>query len=178
MLLTMLNLLVSPLLAQYKLSAAAGYHGYRVSPPGFLLEFEYEKFYKDDFSAPLRTDITFISDPDFTAVGLDLHKGFRKYFKNGLLLEQSVGAGIITSFYKTEMFYYDQYTNGVSHGGKPVMGFMPSATLGIGYNITNKSAKSNLIWIRPKVYWDLGFRGLNMPYYAIQVGYTYNFKSK
>ena len=41
MLLMMLNLLVSPLLAQTNFNAAAGYHGYRLSPPGFLLEFEY-----------------------------------------------------------------------------------------------------------------------------------------
>jgi hypothetical protein len=129
-------------------------------------------------SSPLRADLIYAHDPDYEAVSLDIHKGFRKYFGNGLYFEQSIGAGLITTFYKTEMFYYDEYSNGIAHGGQPHFGFMPSATIGIGYNVTHNSAKSNLIWVRPKVYWNLGLRGLNMPFYALQVGYTYNFKTK
>lgn len=177
--LTTFVLLSNPMLAQYKLSAGGGYYGYNASAPGFLLEFEYEKFYKDDFSSPLRADISFILDPDFNAVAFDIHKGFRKYFSNGFILEQSVGAGIITSFYSTEyLWFYDDYGNVVFHYDKPHIGFMPSATLGVAYNMTKNSEKNNLIWLRPKVYWNLGFRGFQMPYFALQVGYTHNFKTK
>lgn len=172
-------ILSTPSFGQYKLSAGGGYYGYNVSAPGFLLEFEYEKFYKDDFSSPLRADLSFISDSDYNAVALDIHKGFRKHFSNGLILEQSIGAGLITSFYKSEYIWsYDDYTNVVFHYGKPHFGFMPSVMLGVAYNMTKNSEKDNIIWLRPKVYWNLGFRGLNMPYFALLVGYTYNFNTK
>lgn len=172
-------LLSSSVMAQKKLNGAAGFQGYGLSPTGYLLEFEYEKYFKEDVSSPLRVDLIYASSDDYEAVSLDVHKGFRKYFSNGILLEQSIGVGLITTFYNNgSIWYYDDYTNVVLHMNKPHLGFMPSATIGFGYDLTRKSAKSNLVWLRPKVYWNLGFRGLNMPYYAIQIGYTHNFKSK
>ena len=167
-----------PMMAQYKLNGSAGFQGFGLEPTGYLLEFDYEKYFRDDVSSPLRVDFIYSHDSDYEAISLDLHKGFRKYFSNGIMLEQSIGVGLITSFYKTDYFYYDEYSNVVFHGGKPHFGFMPSATVGIGYDLTKKAEKSNLIWVRPKVYWNLGFRGLNMPYYALQLGYTHNFKTK
>ena len=179
LLIAIVAILSTPSLGQYKLSGGGGYYGHDFSSPGFLLEFEYEKFYKDDFSAPLRADLSFFSDPDYNALVLDVHKGFRKHFSNGLFVEQSVGMGLITTFYKDDdIVYYDKYTNAVFHYHKAHFGLSPSVTLGIGYDLTHDSNKSNLLWIRPKVYWNLGLRPLNLPFYALQVGYTHNFKSK
>ena len=176
-LIAIITILSTPSFGQYKLNAGGGFYG-TASTPGFVLEFEYEKFYKDDFSSPLRADIAFTSSTDVNAITFDIHKGFRKYFSNGFILEQSVGAGIITSSYATEyLWYYDDYANPVFHYGKPQIGFTPSVTLGVAYDMTKNSEKSNLIWVRPKVYWNLGERGLNMPFFALQVGYTYNFKT-
>ena len=37
---------------------------------------------------------------------------------------------------------------------------MPSVTAGLGYNFSKNDEGADMIWIRPKIYWDLGFRGL------------------
>jgi hypothetical protein len=141
-------LLSTSTMAQYKLNLAAGFQGFGFEPTGYLLEFEYEKYYRDDFSAPLRADLIYAHSKDYEAVSLDIHKGFRKYFSNGLILEQAVGAGIITSFYNSDYIWsYDKYTNVVFHYNKPAIGFTRSVTLGVAYDLTKNAEKSNLIWV-------------------------------
>jgi hypothetical protein len=164
--------------AQTRISAGAGYYGENVTNQGIVLEFEIEKFHTGSFSLPLRTDLGFHSNPDYQAITLDIHKGFRKYFDSGLFLEQSLGAGVITKSYKGNYWYIDKYLRPIPHGNKAVLGFMPSATAGAGYNFSKNDEGSDLIWVRPKIYWDLGFRGLNLPYWALQIGFTHTFKTK
>ncbi len=89
--------------AQTRISAGAGYYGENVINPGFVLEFEHEKFHAESFSLPLRADLGFHSNPDYTAMTLDLHQGFRKYFESGIFLEQSVGIGVITKSFKSQL---------------------------------------------------------------------------
>jgi hypothetical protein len=90
-----------------------------------------------------------------------------------------VGVGLISkSFKEKNYWYYDTYMANIPHGNKLIWGFMPSVTVGAGYNLAAENEASRLIWIRPKVYWDLGFRGLELPYFALQVGYTHTFKTK
>jgi len=163
---------------QTRISAGAGYYGENVTHPGLVLEFEYEKFHAESFSLPLRADLGFHFNPDYTAMTLDLHKGLRKYFKSGIFFEQSVGVGIITKSFKTDYWFYDDYANAIPHGNKPVLGFMPSVTAGLGYNFSKNDEGADMIWIRPKIYWDLGFRGLHLPYWALQIGFTHTFKTK
>ena len=55
---------------------------------------------------------------------------------------------------------------------------MAQPSTGIGYNLSREKEGNDLIWLRPKVYWDLGFRGLHLPYSAVQLGYTHTFKTK
>jgi hypothetical protein len=165
--------------AQTRLNAGIGYYGENVANPGFVLEFEIEKHHSALFSLPLRGNLGYHSNPDYHAFTLDIHKGFRKYFSSGLFLEQSVGAGLITkSFKEADYWYADKYMTSIAHGNKPTWGFMPSVTVGAGYNLAAKNEASRLLWIRPKVYWDLGFRGLELPYFALQLGYTHTFKTK
>ena len=163
---------------QTRISAGAGYYGENVTHPGLFLEFEYEKFHTESFSLPLRADLGFHFNPDYTAMTLDLHKGLRKYFKSGIFFEQSVGVGIITKSFKTDYWFYDDYANAIPHGNKLVLGFMPSVTAGLGYNFSKNDEGADMIWIRPKIYWDLGFRGLHLPYWALQIGFTHTFKTK
>lgn len=56
------------------------------------------------------------------------------------------------------------------------MGMTPSVTLGVGYNLTAKKGTQNMIWIRPKIYWNLAFTSLDTPYAQVQFGFTKNFK--
>ena len=164
--------------AQSNLNAGIGYYGENMTHPGVILEFEYEHFTADGFSLPLRADLGFHHHPDYNAFTLDVHKGFRKYFKTGLFLEQSIGVGVILKSFQDEYWYIDDYMQSIPHGNHPVWGFMPSVTAGAGYNFSKNKEGSDLIWIRPKIYWDLGFRGLELPYWALQIGFTHTFKTK
>ena len=160
--------------AQTHLKAGLGYYGESVVNPGVVLEFEYEKHQSDNFSLPLRVDIGFHSTPDFNAFSIDLHKGFRKSFKSGLFIEQSIGIGMINkSFKNSNYFFSDEYFSVIAHGNMSVWGLMPSITFGAGYQLS----ESGMLWVRPKIYWDLGYRGLYVPYTAILLGYTHTFKS-
>jgi hypothetical protein len=160
-----------------RLRAGGAYFGENVLHPGLVLEFEYEKGYTPMFSLPLRTNLGYYWNRDYSAFFLDVHKGFRKYFRSGLFLEQSIGTGLILKSYGTEMWYMDEYFNSVPHGNKPVLGFMPSVTVGAGYDLSRDRDRSGLLWVRPKIYWDLGFRKLHQPYFALQLGYTHTFKT-
>lgn len=160
-----------------KLRVGGAYFGENFVRPGFVLEFEYEKIYTPVFSLPLRANLGYQVNNDYHAFFLDVHKGFRKYFRSGLFLEQSVGAGLILKSYRTEMWYNDEYFNNVPHGNKPVLGIMPSVTVGGGVDLSREKDGSGLLWIRPKIYWDLGFRQLHQPYFALQLGYTHTFKT-
>jgi hypothetical protein len=164
--------------AQSLMNAGIGYFGENGINPGVVLEFEHEKFHSDDFSLPLRADLGIYFKEDYQAFFLDIHKGFRKYFESGLFMEQSIGVGLIGKSYETNYWYIDEYANSVAHGNTTVMGLMPSVTFGIGYNLSREKEGNDLIWLRPKVYWDLGFRGLHLPYTAVQLGYTHTFKTK
>jgi hypothetical protein len=162
--------------AQTHLNGGIGYYGENVTHPGMVLEFEYERYLSEGFSLPLRANLGFHINPDYSAFTLDVHKGFRKYFKSGIFLEQSVGVGIIVKSYKGNYWFVDEYMQNIPHGNKPVLGFMPSVTLGAGYNLSKDKGGSDLIWVRPKIYWDLGFRGLHLPYAALQIGFTHTIK--
>ena len=177
--LILLLALIGESYSQSRLSAGIGYFGNNVIDPGVVIEFEAEKSLTEDFSLPLRADLGYFNSPDFRALVLDIHKGFRKYLKSGFFFEQSIGIGITSSFYTVDGLFYDDNFGSVvrfREGANP--GFTPSVTAGLGYNLGNKGGSHSLLWIRPKVYWNFGVRSLNLPYAALQVGYTYNFKTK
>jgi len=178
-LLILLLALIGKSYSQSRLNAGIGYLGENAIHPGVVLEFELEKYFTEDFSLPLRADLGFFTAPDYKVLMLDVHKGFRKYLKSGFFFEQFVGVGLTSSFYTVEsIFYVDKYQSNLRYRDGANLGFTPSVTAGIGYNLTHKSETLNLVWIRPKIYWNFGVRGLNLPYAALQLGYTYNFKTK
>ena len=89
-----------------------GYYGQLKESHGVIAEFEIQKFYSEDFALPLRSDISFLTTPDYNSLSIDIHKGFRKYLKSGIFIEQSVGLGATANFYKVEsIWYYDNYGN-------------------------------------------------------------------
>lgn len=163
--------------SQTHLNLGAAYMGDKITHPGALIEFELERFFSDDFSVPIRADLGFFSTPDYNSISIDVHTGGRQYLPSGLFFEQSVGLGLMGNVYQVEsIFYMDKYDNAVRYAPGINWGFMPSVTLGVGYNLSHKKDTQNLIWIRPKVYWNFGVRGLNMPYAALQLGFTHNLK--
>jgi hypothetical protein len=53
---------------------------------------------------------------------------------------------------------------------------MPSIELGLGYRFLQAGAGNSLIYLRPKVYWQIPFNNLAAPHVAVQVGYTHTVK--
>lgn len=145
--------------------------------PGILLEFEMENPVNENLSLPLRSSAGFFHTSDYNALTLEISKGFRQYTSSGLFFEQSLGLGAIASFYTIEsIWYYDKYGNVIRYKDGANWGFMPSASAACGYNLSRDEGSAGYIWVRPKLYWNLGFRGLNLPYSSVQIGYTYNLK--
>ena len=169
--------LTIPSLAQSNLSAGLGFMGGSHGDPGLVLEIEYEKMFTEDFSLPLRLDVSMISHPVYNIISFDLHRGFRKYFNSGFFAEQALGMGVLAMSGKNGVsWYHDDYKHVIRFGERAAWGIMPSATLGLGYKLTSKNGTNNLIWIRPKIYWNLAFATLDTPGAQVQVGFTKNFK--
>ena len=94
-------------------------------------------------------------------------------------MEESVGIGVLETFLQSDAVYTVDDAGNVSEDSRanpPV--FMPSITLGIGYNLTNGSGKQNLIWLRPKLYWEVPHWELSTYAFALQVGFTHTISSK
>ncbi len=164
---------------QRNLNAGLGFSSEAVTSPGIVLEIERESFHTAELSLPARLDITFMSTPDYYGFNFDVHQGFRRYFSSGLFLEQSIGIGVAGKSFKGDDYWYqDKYGSMVPHGGTTVWGLMPSVSSALGYSFPSGEAGSNLVWIRPKVFWDLGIRALNTPYFALQIGYTHTIKTR
>ena len=161
--------------AQTRLNIGGGYFGKHASYPGFVLEAEREQMFSERASLPVRLDVGLYVHPrNHTGLFIDLNAGFRRYFKSGLFLEESVGIGILETFLQSDAVYSVDENGQVSEASRanPV-DFMPSLTLGLGYNLTRASGKQNLIWLRPKVYWQVPHKTLSTYNFALQLGFTH-----
>ena len=166
--------------AQTYFNIGGGYFGQTVTYPGLVIEAEMEKMFSENVSIPIRLDMGFYNHPRYhTGAFIDLNVGFRQYFKSGFFLEEGIGAGVLTYFLNSDAVYEVDDSGLVSEGSRtnPV-DFMPSITLGLGYNLTKDSGKQNLIWLRPKVYWQVPHKTLSTYNFALQVGFTHTIKVK
>jgi hypothetical protein len=175
-----IGLSFSSLHAQSRLNMGGGYFGQTITHPGIVFEIEYETNVSTNMSLPLRLDLGFYHHPrNHDGLFFDVNYGLRRYFKSGLFLEESIGIGVLGSAINTNVFSVDH--NGiVSEGSKlnPLQ-FMPSLTLGIGYNLSNKNKESlNLIWLRPKILWQYPHKTTASFSPAIQIGFTHQIMRK
>lgn len=166
--------------SQSELNVGLGYFGANFTYKGFLCELEYEKFHADRFSTPFKLDFGFYRHPrSHNALFLDVHEGFRRYSKNSKwYFEQSIGFGIMLSFYNEEVWHIDENGTAALTSNVANLDYMPSVTFGTGYNLTPKKETNNYIWLRPKVFWQLPFNSLALPHIAVQMGYSRTIKSK
>lgn len=166
--------------AQTNLNIGGGYFGKQATYPGMVLEAELEHMFSEQASLPLRLDMGFYAHPrQSTGIFLDLNAGFRRYFKSGFFLEESVGVGVLETFLHSDAVYTVDDTGNVSETSRanPPQ-FMPSITLGLGYNLTQGSGKQNLIWLRPKLYWEVPHKTVSNYSFALQVGFTHTISSR
>lgn len=160
------------------LSLAAGYFGEVITYPGLVAEIEKEKIFLNKLSSFTRIDLGFYTHPrSHNAVFLDFNRGFRRYAGNGLFFEQSIGVGTLTSFYNEEVWHIDDKGNAIKVSRFGNFSFMPSVTLGIGYSFRNSMERQKLIWLRPKIFWQIPYNNSALPHLALQVGYTFTLKT-
>ena len=162
-------------LAQNRINIGAGYFGQTITYPGVVFEVEFEKVYSEKVSLPIRLDLGFYNHQrNHTGIFLDLNFGYRKYFKNGLVLEESVGFGVLQTILNDPTFSVDDQNNveEVSRFNNPDV--IPSVTLGIGYNLSHKKEKLNMLWVRPKLYWQYPQKKSLVFGAALLIGFTHS----
>lgn len=166
--------------AQTNFNIGGGYFGQTVTHPGIVLEAELEKTFSDRASIPIRVDLGFYVHPrNHYGLFLDLNAGFRRYFESGLFLEESIGIGILQPFLHSDGVFQVDESGIVSEASRVnPPDLMPSLTLGLGYNLTKDSGKQNLIWLRPKIYWQMPYKTTSTYNFAVQVGFTHTIKTK
>jgi hypothetical protein len=164
--------------AQKRWNLGAGYFGQQITYPGAVLQLEYEAFTNKTLSLPLRFEAGFYNhNNSYNVVTLDIHRGFRKYVSDQLFLEQGFGAGVMLSFYRENFWHEHEDQTLTFFTSTPVIDFMPSTTLGLGYNLSKDNSSSRLLWCRSKISWQLFNRELSRPYFGLMIGYTHSFKS-
>ena len=161
--------------SQTNKNVGAGYFGHTGTHPGVVLEYEIEKMYSKKASLPIRADIGVYSHPrNHVGLFVDLNVGFRRYFKSGIFLEESIGIGALGTFLNSDgVFKVDDIGN-VSDGSRFIaVDLMPSLTLGIGFDLTKNRDRKTLIWLRPKIFWQYPHKTTSTFHPAIQLGLTY-----
>ena len=170
------SFLLSAGFSQTNLKLGGGYFGESITRPGLVLELEREVYASESLSLPIRAHLGYALHPEYHTLFLEVHKGFRQHFPSGLFVEQSIGVGVLSTFYMiSSIFYQDKYGNRMRPYKGANFGFMPSVELGVGYTFPDGK---NSIWVRPKVLWNLGFRSLAYPYGALQIGFSHTIKTK
>lgn len=164
---------------QTNMKYGGGYFGHTLTHPGVVLEFEIENMYSEKASMPLRIDVGYYSHPrNHNGVFLDINYGFRRNFKSGLFLEESIGIGALATFLNAGGVFEVDETGKVTEVSKfNTVDFMPSLTLGIGYNLTKNTEKQTLIWVRPKIYWQYPHKTTSTFNPVIQIGFSRNFSN-
>ena len=166
--------------AQTNINVGGGFYGQTVTYPGLVLEAELEKMFSEKASIPIRANLGFYVQPrNSYGLFLDLNAGFRRYYSSGIFLEESIGVGILQTFLHSDGVYSVDDSGMVSDASRvnPV-DLMPSLTLGLGYNLTKNTGKQNLIWLRPKISWQLPQKLTSAFNFALQVGFTHTISSK
>jgi len=166
--------------AQTHLNIGGGYFGQTLTYPGLVIEAELEHMFSEKASLPIRLDLGFYVHPRHSyGLFLDVNAGFRRYYKSGIFLEESIGVGVLQSFLHSDGVYKVDDSGEVSDASRAIpVDFMPSLTLGIGYNLTKGSGKQNLLWLRPKIYWQIPHKTMSTYNFAVQVGFTHTIISK
>ena len=114
-----------------------------------------------------------------TGIFADVNYGFRQYFKSGIYLEEGIGVGALISLLNNEATYEISSSGEVQKVSNfATVDFMPSITLGIGYKFSSEKIGTNLVWLRPKVFWQYPHKSTSTYNAAVQLGFSHRISSK
>lgn len=156
---------------QSDLNIGAGYFGHTITHPGLVLELEREMHYSDKASLPFRIDLGFFNHPrNHTGIFADANVGFRRYYRSGLFLEESIGIGIFEPVLNSDGVYEVNAEGNVTESSRWMEpDFMPSLTLGAGYVFSDRLK----VWVRPKLYWQIPHKKSSTWNPVLQLGVSY-----
>lgn len=161
-------------IAQMNKNLGGGYFGHTITHPGVVLEFELEKMQSEKMSLPMRFNLGYYHHPRYhDGMFFDFNFGTRRYFENGLFIEQSIGIGVIETIMNEDVFEVDDNGNVSKASRFNEPDFMLSITLGLGYNLTKKKESFNALWIRPKVFWQVPYKKSAVFHPVVQFGFTH-----
>lgn len=162
--------------AQKLLSTGIGYFGETGVYLGMVLELEYEQYRAEGLSTFSRANIGYYAHPrSHSAFFTDIHQGLRHSFSSGIVLESSIGIGVMFSYYNEEVYKLTESGEFEETSRMAQPDLMPSITLGIGYDFSNDREKRRMAWVRPKMFWQYPYNSLSLPHLALQIGYTHTF---
>ncbi len=175
LIISILSALSFTLKAQENVKIGAGYFGQTVTYPGLVLEFEKEEMHSEKASIPVRIDIGFYYHKRHTTgVFAEVNYGFRRYFKSGIFLEESIGFGVMQTMLSGDaVFTVDDNGNVAESNRFNNPDLMPSISLGLGYVLSKGKEKQTLVWLRPKLYWQFPERTSSVFSPAVQLGFTH-----
>jgi hypothetical protein len=158
--------------AQKRTNLGLGYFGETLTHPGIVAHLEVEKKQSERVATLLGTNLSvYLHRRNHLGILLDGHTGLRRYYKSGFFTEQYLGLGVMLSFYQGDgVFQRDENGNirRVSSFANPDI--IPSVTLGLGYNLGHRQQKATLLYLRPKIYWQIPFNNLALPHLGLQAG--------
>ena len=162
--------------AQKHFNVSGGYFGHTLSHPGLVIEAEWEHMYNDRVSLPLYVGAgVYVHPRNHYGTFLEAGTGFRQYTRSGLFFEERLALGVLQTFLHSDAVYEVDESGLVSQGSRSnPPDFMPSISLGFGYNFSQGEGKQNLLWIRPKLFFQMPHKTFANYHMAVQVGFTHS----
>ncbi len=175
-----LALAINGVKAQRHLNVGGGYFGHTLTHPGLVLEAEWERMYSEGASLPLYVGLgAYIHPRNHYGVFLEAGAGFRQYLPSGLFFEERMGLGMLQTFLHSDGVYEVDDSGQVSEGSRVNSpDFMPSLSLGLGYNFSQGEGRQNLLWLRPKLYFQMPHKTFANYHLALQLGFTHTLRSR
>lgn len=163
--------------AQKLLNGGIGYFGETGVYPGVVFEVEYEQFRSEGLSTISKANVGHYAHPrSHSAFFTDIQQGLRRSFSSGIVLESSVGIGVMFSYYNEEVYKLTESGEFEETSRMANPDLMPSITFGLGYDFSNDSERRRMLWVRPKMFWQYPYNSLSFPHISLQIGYTHTFK--
>lgn len=156
--------------------AGAGIQTHSQPFAGAFLELEYNASQNSSFGVISRLSLGYRNQTEkHNAFTAELTRGFRLNVGGSFYVEQNLGVGVMHSYYKDRYWHENDWHNLFATGAKGrTFDIAPSVSLGIGREFGGVDGKTNNLWVRPKVFWQLPSNNPSNPNFTLQFGYSRN----
>ncbi|MGB3777401.1 MAG: hypothetical protein WA960_03520 [Tunicatimonas sp.] len=149
-----------------------GYYGETITHPGLMVGVEYAPVTSGKYQMLLALNVGgYVHKRNNTSFFIRGQWGQRVTFGNGLFVEQFLGLGYLHQFSHGGELY--EVLPGGAVVETPDRGqpkFMPSVTLGTGYDFSKKGIANVSIYLRPELFWKAPFNGYYLTHPALSTG--------